>query len=77
MKRILLAFICMLLLGCVTPMQSEQPPQSSAPTATEATMPILTLTPEPERFPVTEANAALPEAIEPIDLEDHLLIYPI
>ena len=75
MKRILAACICMLLLGCVTPVQSEQTPQSSAPAATEATMPILTLTPEQDRFPVTEAIAPLPKTLEAIDLEDHLLIY--
>ena len=75
MKWILAACICMLLLGCVTPVQSEQTPQSSAPAATEATMPILTLTPEQDRFLVTEAIAPLPKTLEAIDLEDHLLIY--
>ncbi len=55
-------------------MQSEQPLQSSVPAATEATMPILTFMPEPERFPVTEAIAPLPETLEAIDLEDHLLV---
>lgn len=75
MKRILAACICLLLVGCVTPMQPEQPLQSFAPAATEATMPVLTATPEPERFPVTEAIALLPETLESIDLGDHLLIY--
>ena len=75
MKRILAACLCMLLLGCATPGQPEQPQQTAAPAATETATPAPAATPEPDRFPVTEAIAPLPETLETVDLEDRLLVY--
>ena len=75
MKRILAACLCMLLLGCATPGQPEQPQQTAAPAATETATPAPAATPEPKRFPVTEAIAPLPETPEAVDLGNRLLIY--
>ena len=75
MKRILAACLCILLLGCVTPAQSEQPQQTAAPAAAETATTAPAATPEPKRFPVTEAIAPLPETPEAVDLDDRLLVY--
>lgn len=64
MKRILAACLCLLLLGCATP---KQPQQTAAPAAAQTATPAPAATPEPKRFPVTEAIAPLPETPEAVD----------
>ena len=78
MKRILVICLCLATLVCCTTGEKEETPHTDAPVSAEPAENEtvgMDVAPETERYPVREAIAALPEAIEPIDLEDHLLVY--
>lgn len=75
MKRILAICLCILMFACVPTTQQEETsvlnttePDTTATIETDGT-------PKPQRYPVKEAIAALPETVESINLEDHLLVY--
>ena len=78
MKRIIVICLCLAMLACGTTAQQEETAHTDTPVSAEPAENetiAMNLAPEPVRYPVREAIAALPEAIEPIDLEDHLLVY--
>ena len=78
MKRIIVICLCLAMLACGTTAQQEETAHTDTPVSAEPAENetiAMNLAPEPVRYPVREVIAALPEAIEPIDLEDHLLVY--
>ena len=84
MKRIISIYLCLVLFACVPAARREEAvrptattPDGSAATAipTESPAAIADVLAEPDRFPVTEASIALPTTVEPVNLEDHLLVY--
>ena len=75
MKRILVLCLCMALFACVPTTQLSITPASTTGASSGPVMEVLGASPAPERFPVTEVVAALPETVEPVNLGDHLLIY--
>ena len=74
MKRFALFVSCLLLICCVKPVQ-EQPSATAVPTAMQAETPSPVPLPEPERFPLIDAIAPLPDTVESVDLNDRLLVY--
>ena len=74
MKRFALFVSCLLLICCVKPVQ-EQPSETAVPTAMQAETPSPVPLPEPERFPLIDAIAPLPDTVESVDLNDRLLVY--
>ena len=75
MKRIVVIVFCIAFLACGPTTQHEKTMHVDTTVPTESAVNKMDSASELERYPVKEAIAALPEAIEPIDLEDHLLVY--
>ena len=84
MKRIISIYLCLVLFACVPAARREEAvrptattPDGSAATAipTESPAAIADVLAEPDRFPVTEASIPPPTTVEPVNLEDYLLIY--
>ncbi len=84
MKRFFALSLCLILFACVPAARREEAvrptattPDGSAATAipTESPAAIADVLAEPDRFPVTEASIALPTTVEPVNQEDHLLVY--
>ena len=70
MKRILAVCLCLAMIACVPTVQQKETQQAVTPEPTESSA-----VPAPVRFPVTDATAPLPDAVESVNLADHLLIY--
>ena len=84
MKRFFALSLCLILFACAPAARREEAarptataPGGSAATAipTESPAAIADVLAEPDRFPVTEASIPPPTTVEPVNLEDHLLIY--
>ena len=84
MKRFFVLSLCLILFACAPTARREEAarptattPDGSAATAipTESPAAITNVLAEPDRFPVTEASIPPPTTVEPVNLEDHLLIY--
>ena len=73
MKKLLIIGFSLLLLACAEPNDTPQTPEAIMPT--EIAAPEADAAPEIRRFPVTEAIAPLPNAVESVDLGDRLLRY--
>ena len=75
MKRVFVLFLCLILFACAPAARREEGARPTAAAPSEPAAAEVSASPEPERFPVTEGAAALPTTVEPVNLEDHLLVY--
>ena len=75
MKRVFVLCLCFALFACAPVARREEAAHPMAAGPSEPATAETSAAPEAERFPVTEAAAALPTTVEPVNLGDHLLIY--
>ncbi len=75
MKRVFVLCLCFALFACAPVARREDVTSQTAAGPSEPATAETNAAPEAERFPVTEAAAALPTTVEPVNLGDHLLIY--
>ena len=75
MKRVFVLCLCFALFACAPVARREDVTSQTAAGPSEPVTAEASAAPEVERFPVTEAIVTLPQTVEPVNLEDHLLIY--
>lgn len=75
MKRVFVLCLCFALFACAPVARREDVTSQTTAGPSEPVTAEASAAPEVERFPVTEAIVTLPQTVEPVNLEDHLLIY--